>query len=84
MSKHSQTKIIKETFGNPDKAGKYSGAYIFCNGTAEFVCGYQAHSGESNGIEEYYNVMPATPQQVYARYGRLEDGLLVAKEKCSK
>lgn len=62
------TKIVKESFGNPDKEGYFSGAYIFCDGTAEFVCGYQAPSGKSNGSEEYYNVMPATPQQVYAKY----------------
>ncbi len=66
----SQTKIIKETFGNPDKDGYYSGAYIFSDGTAEFVCGYEAPTGQINGSEEYCNVMPATPQQVYARYGK--------------
>jgi hypothetical protein len=49
-----------------------------CDGTAEFVCGYQAPTGESNGNEEYYNVMLATPQRICARYGRLEDGLWVA------
>ena len=70
MSKHSQTKIIKETFGNPDQAGYYSGAYVFSDGTAEFVCGYEAPTGQSNGSEEYCNVMPATPQQVYDRYGK--------------
>lgn len=73
MSKQTKIKIVKESFGNPDKDGYYSGAYIFCDGTAEFVCGYQAPVGESNGSEEYCNVMPATPQQVYAKYGQLED-----------
>lgn len=72
MSKQAKTKIVKETFGSPDKDGYYSGAYIFSDGTAEFVCGYQAPTGEINGSEEYYNVMPATPQQVYARYGKPE------------
>jgi hypothetical protein len=72
---NNKTKIVKETFGNPDQDGYYSGAYIFCDGTAEFVCGYQAPNGQINGSEEYYNVMPATPQQVYAKYGRLEDSL---------
>ncbi|MBE9125178.1 MULTISPECIES: hypothetical protein [unclassified Coleofasciculus] len=65
------TKIVKETFGNPDKEGYFSGAYIFCDGTAEFVCGYQAPAGKSNGSEEYCNVMPATPQQVYDKYGKV-------------
>ncbi len=68
MSKQTKIKIVKQTFGNPDEEGHYSGAYIFCDGTAEFVCGYQSPSGKSNGSEEYYNVTPATPQQVYARY----------------
>lgn len=67
---NNKTKIVKEIFGSPDKDGYYSGAYIFCDGTAEFVCGYQSPTGKSNGSEEYYNVMPATPQQVYARYGK--------------
>lgn len=73
MTKQTKIKIIKETFGNPNKEGNYSGAYIFCDGTAEFVCGYQSPTGEINGSEEYYNVMPATPQQVYARYEKLKD-----------
>ncbi|MFP4578417.1 MAG: hypothetical protein ACOC07_19550 [Coleofasciculus sp.] len=75
MSKkmNNKTKIIKETFGSPDQEGYYSGAYIFSDGTAEFVCGYQAPIGKSNGSEEYYNVMPATPQQVYAKYGKSEE-----------
>ncbi|HEY9599506.1 MAG TPA: hypothetical protein V6D33_17730 [Cyanophyceae cyanobacterium] len=75
MNKQTKSKIIKETFGHPNEEGNYSGAYIFCDGTAEFVCGYQVPTGEKNGREEYYNVMPATPQQVYARYGKLEDRL---------
>lgn len=69
----NQTKIVKERFGNPDKDGYYSGAYIFSDGTAEFVCGYQAPTDNSNGSEEYHNVTPATPKQVYAKYGKLED-----------
>lgn len=67
----SQTKIVKETFGNPDQDGHYSGAYIFCDGTAEFVCGYATPMGKRNTREEYHNITPATPQQVYTKYGKL-------------
>ena len=68
MSK--QTKIVKEIFGTPNQDGDYSGAYVFSDGTAEFVCGYEAPKGKSIVREEYHNVTPATPQQVYTRYGK--------------
>lgn len=67
------TKIVAKSFGNPNKDGYYSGAYIFSDGTAEFVCGYAAPVGLSNGSEEYHNVMPATPEAIYAKYGKPED-----------
>lgn len=65
-----QTKIIKEILGSPDQDGYYNGAYIFSDGTAEFVCGYANPKGKRLLSEEYHNITLATPQQVYTRYGQ--------------
>lgn len=77
----NQSKIVKEMYGNPDKDGHYSGAYIFSDGTAEFVCGYQAPDGNISGSEEYHNVTPATPKDVYARYGEPQGSSDIAAER---
>ncbi len=69
------TKVVRERFGNPDKDGYYSGAYIFSDGTAEFVCGYSAPTANSSESEEYHNVTPTTPKEVYAKYGKPQDSL---------